>query len=76
MSQEVFLYKFRICNGFLIFFTFGLIVMSILIFSKTFSKNCDSDLFLPSLISFGALLISYFPTLYYGIKILRTLIKN
>jgi len=76
MQKKVFLYLNRICNGFLFFFTVGFIVTAILIFTHVFAKDCDSDLFLPGLISFCALFISYFPTLYYGRKILQTLIKN
>jgi hypothetical protein len=50
--------------------------MIILVLSKQITKDCDNNLYAPGIAIFVSELISFFPTVFYGLNILKNMIKK
>ena len=48
-----------------------MVVMIILVLTKEITKDCDSNMYAPGLAIFISELVSFFPTLYYGLDIYK-----
>ena len=74
--KEVCFIQYRFCNGLLLSLAFASIVVIILIMATVIERNCDNNLIEGSLACFATELVSYIPTVYFGIDLLRNIDKK
>lgn len=67
---------FRVCNLLFAFFALATIVLIVLVLSSVVAKNCDNDLVEVGIAGFITELVSFVPTLYFGMDILRSMTKK
>jgi hypothetical protein len=66
----------RLCNFLFIFFAVTVVVIIILIMASVIAKDCDNDLKEASITGVITEFLSYVPTMYFGLDIIRTITKK
>ena len=74
--QKYFFFQLSLCCGLLVLLASGSLIVIILVMTAVIERSCDNNLLEGSLACLATELVSYIPTMYFGMDILRNIDKS